>query len=225
MSPLAPVPVIDRPVIVLGAGGHAKVVIAALRRLGANVRGIADADSSRAGETILGAPILGDDSVVRAQPPGTLLLVNGVGSTSHPEARRRLYETFTADGYAFAAVVDPLAVIAGPVDFGAGAQVLAGAVIQPGVVLGANSIVNTRASIDHDCRIGAHTHIAPGATLSGGVRVGEGAHVGAGATIIQKIAVGDHSVIGAGATVVADVPAHVIAVGTPARVQKERAKP
>lgn len=209
---------IDKPVVVLGAGGHAKVLIAALRRLGAEIVGATDADPKRKGTMVADVPVLGDDSTLSAHAPDGVLLVNGLGTTKSTDARRGLYERFAERGYRFAAVLDPLAVIAGEVEIGAGAQVLAGAVIQPGVRLGDNAIVNTRAVVDHDCRIGAHVHVAPGATLSGGVRVGVGAHIGTGASVIHETRIGAGAVVGAGAAVVADVPDGATVVGVPARV-------
>ena len=206
---------IAKPVIVLGAGGHAKVLISALRRLEADILGATDADLSRA--AVLDAPVLGDDSVVQAHAPDKVLLVNGLGSTASSLARRVLFEKFAALGYGFATVVDPLALIAGPVDIAEGAQILTGATIQPDVRVGVNAIINTRASIDHDCVIGAHEHIAPGAVLSGNVRVGDSAHVGTGATVIQGIQIGANCVVGAGAVIIQDVPQNSTVGGVPAR--------
>lgn len=211
---------IAKPVILVGAGGHAKVLVAALRRLGADILGATDADPALKDARILDVPVLGNDSMLRDHTPDGMLLVNGVGSTGSTRARRVLFETLAARGYHFAAVVDPLALIAGPVDIAEGAQILAGAVIQPETRIGANAIVNTRASIDHDCDIGAHAHIAPGAVLSGGVRVGEGAHIGAGATAIQNVRIGANCIVGAGAAVIADLPDGATAAGVPARVVK-----
>ncbi|MBM3567058.1 MAG: sugar acetyltransferase, partial [Alphaproteobacteria bacterium] len=161
-------------------------------------------------------------SALAAHAPDKILLVNGLGSTETTAARRALYETFVKRGYRFAAVIDPLALITGPVEIGDGGQILAGAVLQPGAVIGANVIINTRASIDHDCIVGAHAHIAPGATLSGGVWVGDGAHIGTGASVIQNIRVGVNGIVGAGAAIIADVPDDATVVGVPARVLKSK---
>lgn len=209
---------ITKPVIVLGAGGHAKVLIAILKRLDAAIIGATDADPKLAGATIMGVPVLGDDSAITAHVPTSVLLVNGLGTVKSTAVRRGVFERFIARGYRFATVVDPLALIVGPVEVGEGAQILAGAVVQPDAVVGANAIINTRASIDHDCRIGAHVHVAPGATLSGGVHVGEGAHIGTGAAVIQNMRIGTASIVGAGAAVVTDIPDGATAMGVPARI-------
>jgi UDP-perosamine 4-acetyltransferase len=207
----------NRPVIVLGAGGHAKVLIDMLRARGAVVLGITDAAPELCAPAVLGVPVIGDDSRIGHYGQQDVLLVNGLGSTGLPERRTALFETFTAAGYTFATVSHPAAVIAGDAVLGEGAQVMAGAVIQPGVRLGRNCIVNTQATVDHDCVIGDHVHLAPGATLCGAVTVGAGSHVGTGAIVVQGVAVGSRCLIAAGAVVIAALPDGASARGVPAR--------
>ena len=196
----------DFPIIVLGTGGHAKVVINSLKTSGAQILGITDLNPKTHGETRLGVPVLGDDDHITEHPADTVQLVNGLGSTGKTTIRRKAFERLKEKGYEFLTVIHPSAIIAEDVTLGEGAQVMAGVVIQPGVRIGHNVIVNTRASVDHDCVIGDHVHIAPGATLSGGIQVGKTVHVGAGATIVQNIKIGDGCFIAAGAVVVGDIP-------------------
>ncbi len=205
------------PVIVLGAGGHAKVLIDVLRLRGHEILGIADANAGRHGAGHAGCRVIGGDDAVLQHDPARVRLVNGVGSTRQPHARRRLFDDFRRRGYVFQGVAHPSAVIAADVVLEEGAQVMAGAVIQPGSRIGMNTIINTAASVDHDCTVGAHVHLAPGAVLSGNVRVGAGTHVGTGACVIQGVAIGENCVIGAGAAVLADIPAGTRAAGVPAR--------
>jgi UDP-perosamine 4-acetyltransferase len=212
---------IDLPVIVIGAGGHAKVAIEALKLRRRPVLGIVDADPSQTGRTILGVPVIGDDGKVFGRDPAMVLLVNGIGSVGSAERRRAVYRRFRDAGFRFGTVVHPSAVIASDAVLEEGAQVMAGAVIQPGCRIGENAIVNTRASVDHDCDVGDHAHLAPGAVLSGSVQVGEGAHVGTGASVIQGIRIGRNSVVGAGAVVVRDVPDDSVVYGVPAKGKKE----
>lgn len=206
-----------RPVIVLGAGGHAKVVIATLQAEGVEIVGVTDPDANTHGKSILGVTVLGGDKLAMKRKQGDIALVNGVGSTWPSPKRRQIFERFKQAGYGFRAVVHPSAVVGPEVDIGEGAQIMAGAVVQPGCRIGADAIVNTRASIDHDCVIGAHAHVAPGAVLGGGVTIGDGAHVGAGSTVIQNVSVGAGALVAAGAAVVGDVAAGGQVAGVPAR--------
>jgi UDP-perosamine 4-acetyltransferase len=200
-------------IVIIGAGGHGKVLASALQRAGQNVWGFVDADPLLKGTRVLGVPVLGSDDCIESG----MLLVNGIGSTGRPARRREIFERFKDRGFAFATVIDPTAVIGPEVKIGEGAQILMGAMAQPGAAIGRDSIINTRASIDHDTIIGAHVHVAPGAVLSGAVIVGDEVHIGAGASIKQGVRIGSGSVIGVGAAVIADVAMDSILAGVPAR--------
>lgn len=211
-----------RPVVVVGAGGHAKVLIEALRSGNVPVLALIDRDTTKHGQKILHITVAGDDTwLQQTYPPGTVQLVNGVGSVRRPILRRDVFAAFKARGYDFATVIHSSTTIASDAVIGEGAQIMAGVVIQPGVRIGSDALINTRASVDHDCIVGDHSHVAPGATLSGDVHLGEAVHVGTGATLIQGIHVGDEALIAAGVTVTADVASGVLVSGPQA---KEREK-
>ena len=205
------------PVIVLGAGGHARVLVEALARLGIEVLGLTDADPARAGSALGSLLVLGDDAVVLRHTPHDVRLVNGLGSAGSTAQRTRIFEHFRGLGYFFETVAHPSSIVAYDVILGHGAQLMAGCVVQPGSRIGDNAIINTNASVDHDCNIGAHVHVSPGATISGGVRIDVGVHVGAGATIIQGVNIGARSIVGAGAVVLDDIPSGVTVAGAPAK--------
>lgn len=177
----------NRPVIVLGGGGHARVLIDALRLSKNQILGVTDFRPSSVNPQKVGVKILGDDGAVFSFSPAKVSLANGLGSTGSTAARMALFEKFKVKGYRFISVIHPSAVIAKDAVLGEGVQIMAGAVIQTGVVIGDNAIINTRASVDHDCYIGSHVHIAPGAVLSGGVEIGDGSHIGTGAVIVQNV--------------------------------------
>lgn len=206
---------IDFPVIVLGGGGHALVLIEMLELLNIEIIGVVVRDPGAA--HIHGYPVIGNDDAVFGYRPESVRLVNAIGSTRQPHARRRLFTRFKTSGYTFARLIHPAAVISSKAVIGEGVQVMAGAVLQPGCRIGDNVIVNTRAVIEHDSVIGSHTHISPGAVLAGGVTVGETVHVGAGATVIQGITIGDNSLVAAGAVVVSNVPQDATVMGIPAK--------
>lgn len=203
--------------IIIGAGGHAAVVASMLQRLDAPVLGITDRDESRVGTRMLDIPILGDDGVIGTFDAERIRLANGLGiGPSAPKGqnpdpgtglRRRLYQRLSDAGFGFPPLKHPSAIVANGVDIAEGAQIMAGAVIQPRTVIGENAVVNTAASVDHDCIVGAHAFVAPGAILCGTVHVGAGALIGAGAVILPGVAIGENAVIGARACVKKDVEA------------------
>ena len=205
------------PVFIVGGGGHTKVLINVLRLRSMKILGITETDSTRIGTDVLGISVLGNDDVLSGYAPESLLLVNGVGSIHLPKARMAVFEKFKEKGFTFATVIHPAAVVAADVVLGEGAQIMAGAVIQPGSRIGMNTIVNTNVSVDHDCLIGNHVHLSPGVTLSGGVHIGDVVHLGTGATVIQGVTIGRNSLVGAGSVVVTDVPENAEFVGVPAR--------
>jgi len=209
---------VQRSAVVLGAGGHAKVLIDALRRAkGIDPRAALDRDRSRVGERVLGVPIVGDDAALDGFDRRRVVLVNGVGSVQDTTARRAVFERGRRLGFSFAMVVHPSACIGGGVALAEGVQVLAGAIVNAEARIDVDAIINTGAIIEHDCRVGAHVHVATGAVIAGGVTLDDGVHVGAGATVIQGVHVGPGAVIGAGAAVIADVAAGDVVVGVPAR--------
>lgn len=209
----------QRPVILLGCGGHGRVLLDILDKCSISILGYTD--HSRTTGLVKDIPYLGKDEEIFTQyKPDEIVLVNGLGSVGSTQKRRQLFERFSKKGYRFANVVDPSTVISGSVQLKEGVQVIAGAIIHTGTVIGENSIVNTKASVDHDCRVGAHVHIAPGATLSGSVIVEDGVHIGAGATVIQGVKIGRESIVAAGAVVIHDVPPGATVAGVPAKVVK-----
>ena len=213
---------IVKKIIIIGGGGHARVLIFALKALQREIIGILDPDVKLIGQTIAGIPVLGNDDAIRNYAPDSVDLVNGIGSVILPEKRKAIYVKFKNAGYSFASVIHPSAIVVDDVKIGEGVQIMAGAILQSGCLIGDNAIINTGAIVDHDCKIGAHVHIAPGSVISGGVEIGEMVHIGTGATIIQCIKIGDSAVIGAGAVVIDNVPSYNIFVGVPARKIERR---
>jgi sugar O-acyltransferase (sialic acid O-acetyltransferase NeuD family) len=205
------------PVIILGAGGHSKVLIDALRLQSVEIIGLVDADPNKKGQRLMGVPIIGSDEEVMMYSPQKIRLVNGIGSVRVNLLRRQLFEKFKSKGYQFEKVVHPSAIIGAGITLSEGAQVMAGAIIQAGSRIGMNSIINTGSSVDHDCLIGNHAHISPGAVLSGGIVVGENAHIGTGAVVIQGVQIGDNSLVAAGAVVIRNVLNDEMVAGVPAR--------
>lgn len=209
----------NKPVILLGAGGHATVLLDVLTLVGANVLGYLDKSSGGGGDNLRDVPFLGVDEEVRRFSPTDILLVNGIGSVGKAESRREIFLKFRAWGYHFRSVIHPTATISNWARMGEGVQVMAGAVVGANVTVGDNVIINTRATVDHDCHLASHVHIAPGAVLSGMVQVGESAHIGTGAAVKQGVRIGERAIVGVGSAVVHDISVGAVAYGCPARVR------
>ncbi len=210
--------VADLPLILLGAGGHAKVLLALTLAAGRAVIGVCDPRLVESGERHWrGLTVLGGDDVLANIDARSHGLINGIGQMPGQTARRRVYEAWRARGFCFPPLVHPSAWVAPGVVLADGVQVMAGAVVQPDSRIGANSVVNTHASIDHDCQVGNHVHIAPGATLCGGVVLDDSVYIGAGATVIQGIRIGAAAVVGAGVSIVREVPGGEVVIGAAVR--------
>lgn len=194
----------SHPVIVIGAGGHAKVVIDTLRQMNQSILGLVD-PCMKQGELVHGVEVLGGDEMIENYSSEEIYLVNGLGSLPAKSRRWSIAEYYRDKGYKFKTIIHPSAIVAADAVLSEGAQVMAGVVIQPGVSIGNDSIINTRVSIDHDCSIGEQCHLAPGVILCGDVRVGNKVYLGSGSTVVQGVTVGAKSIIGASSVVLRDV--------------------
>lgn len=205
--------------VILGGGGHAKVVIDCMKRSGSALPvAILDPNSSLWGKEVFGVPIRGGDDLVTAlKKEGITHFVSAVGGVQNNMPRKKVFEWALNQGLVPLNLYHPSSVISDHAAMGEGSVVFAGGIINPGVAIGKNCIINTGAIIDHDCVLGDHVHIAPGAALSGNVHVGSCAHIGTGASVKQKIHIGAEAVVGAGSVVVKDVPAKTLVKGVPAR--------
>lgn len=205
------------PILIIGAGGHGRVLADLAFCLGRQVLGFLDRDTQLQGTMIDGIKVLGGDEGLANHSAYAVSLVNGIGSIARSDARRDVYMRLKALGYQFEALCHPGATIGRSVIFAQGVQVMAGSIVQNGAWIGENVILNTRTIVEHDCVVGAHTHLASGAVVCGGVRIGANCHIGAGAVIVQGLAVGDGVLVAAGAVVVKDVPSGTQVAGVPAR--------
>jgi sugar O-acyltransferase (sialic acid O-acetyltransferase NeuD family) len=196
-------------IAVIGAGGHAKVVIATAEAAGFAIAAVFDDREELWGRTVLGYPVAGPIEAMEAHDVDRA--VPAIGSNS---GRRDVTARVATN---WVTVVHPGAHVHRSVVIGVGTVVFAGAVLQPDTTIGEHSIINTGASVDHDCVIGDFCHLAPGSHLAGNVRLGQGCLLGVGASLIPGVTVGAWSVIGAGAAIVSDVPAGVTYAGVPGR--------
>ena len=199
----------DKPVIIMGTGGHAKVVTDALKLSGREILGFVTLDL-KADTEFCGKKVLGNDEVLNQYLPDEIELANGIGSLPRKNLRWKLAEKMRKQGYRFATIIHPDAVIASDVNLGEGVQIMARVVIQPSTKIGQDTVINTGVLIDHDCKIAEKCHIAPGVVLSGGVVVGQNTHIGTGTKITQYLKIDDNCIIAAGATIYKNIPSNML---------------
>lgn len=207
-----------RQVVILGAGGHGRVILDAVLAAGRDtVLGFLDDDAALAGQQILGFPVLGPSAELarlsRERRIDAVALAIGDNFV-----RRNKFEEVARAGLEPLTVIHPAAVISRFTKLGQGVVIFAGVVVNPGTAVEDNVCINTAASVDHDNRLGAHCHVFPHATLTGGVRVGEFTSIGSGAVVNPYLTVGRFSFVGSGAVVVRDVEEGVVVAGVPARM-------
>jgi sugar O-acyltransferase (sialic acid O-acetyltransferase NeuD family) len=205
-------------IVIVGASGHAKVVIDILGQAGRwKVVGLVDR-SHEVGVQILGVPVLGrEEDLPRLVGPHELMgAVVAIGDNS---ARATVVARIgsIAPRLKFVPAIHPRAVLAGDVAIGEGSVVMAGAAIGAGASVGRFCILNTNASLDHDSVLEDFASLAPGVTTGGNCRIGTGAAIGIGAVLRHGISIGEHAVIGAGSLVLKSVEAAAVAYGSPAR--------
>jgi sugar O-acyltransferase (sialic acid O-acetyltransferase NeuD family) len=184
-------------IIVVGGGGHAKVVTSILHKLDYEILGYVDpVDKGK----ILGIPYLGnDEELFRAKKKVKMAL--GIGEITNDDFRKLMVLKFLEHGFSFESIVSPNAVVNKDVYIGEGAVVMDGAIIQPGTSIGSYCIVNTRVSIDHDCVIGDYVHLAPAVTLCGNVSIGSDCMIGSGATIVNDVTISEKQFVKAGSII------------------------
>ncbi|NCI49052.1 acetyltransferase [Sediminibacterium roseum] len=190
----------------IGAGGHAKVIIEIIEEMDGRIVFVNDDESSVT--TVLGY------SVSVEKPPVNVAALIAVGNN-----RTRKKIALEAKN-PFETAVHPRANLSSRCKIGEGTVVMAGATINSETRIGKHCIINTNASVDHDCEIEDFVHIAPGSSVAGGVSIGEGTLVGIGSAIVPGIRIGKWATIGAGSVVIENVPDYAVVVGVPADIIK-----
>ncbi|OKL37671.1 acetyltransferase [Domibacillus mangrovi] len=207
-----------KPIIVIGEGGHSKVVqdIIAAEGIYEVIAVLDDKyDDVFEKDRVLIGPISYAEKLIADTDA---VFVVAIGNN---QVREQIARILFEAGAVFEAVVHPFASVSPSAVIGTGTVVMAGSVINADAVIGEHAIINSGAVVEHDNRIGDFVHVSPGAVLTGNVCVGAGAHIGAGATVIPGKTIGAWSVVGAGTVVIDNILDDVTVIGVPARVMKK----
>lgn len=204
-------------VVILGAGGHALVVIDILRySTDVQIVGCI-ADGADSLTDVAGVPLLGSMDRLESLHREGLAVAMGVGGWTDTVGRRRIHERAASAGVEIISAIHPGAHVSPSAKVDPGCVIFAGAVVNPGASLGRNVVVATNSSIDHETTIGDHTLISAGVTIGANCRIDSDCLVAIGATVASRITIGRNSLVGAGAVVVGDVAENASVIGVPAR--------
>lgn len=208
--------------IIIGAGGHSKVIIDATKKNGYEIVGLTD-NNVKKGSIILGCEVIGnDDTLKEIYLDGICKAFMGIGHVGYPQVRNDVFKRIKKLGYEFPKLINPFSYIGEDVLIGEGTFIAAKAVVNAEATIGRLCVINSASVIEHEVKIKDGVHVAPNATVLGGAYVGENTFIGAGSTIIQSIKIGDNCIIGAGSVVLNDIPDNCVAVGVPAEIIKRR---
>lgn len=192
----------NKKVVIIGAGGHGKVIADIVRASGDEMVGFLDDDLDR-------KPL----GPISDYSKYDLEFVIGIGNADVREELSSLpCKWYTA--------VHPSAVISPETVIGEGTVIMPNAVVNAGSIIGQHCIVNTGAIVEHDNRIDDFAHISVGVRMGGTVHIGKKTWVGIGATVINNINICDNCIIGAGAVVIRDILKKGTYIGIPARMIK-----
>jgi sugar O-acyltransferase (sialic acid O-acetyltransferase NeuD family) len=207
-------------VLIIGAGGHGRVVLDILQQDGTHAPvGFLDNNPAIQGRRVDGLPVhggVGDLKRIHAELDiaGVIIAIGDNGT------RRALARQADAAGIELVNAIHPAATLAMTTTLGRNVVICAGAVVCDHCQIGSSVILNTGCIVDYQTMIGEGSHICPGVRIGGRVKVESGAFVGIGATVIPNVTLGCECIIGAGSVVIEDVPSLCTVVGVPGRPVK-----
>lgn len=206
--------------IIIGRGGHAKVVIDIIEECDMfNIIGITDAVSNDENE-YMGYPILGNDDVLPVYlKKGIRNVALGVGGFRDNLLRTRIFNIIKGYGFNFPPIIHPSAIVAKSATIGEGTVVKRGAIVDTNVEVGLNNILEIGSIIGHESKVGDHNLISGGVTIGANTTIESGVVCALGATVISGITVGKNILIGAGATVVNSINEEGLYLGCPAKLK------
>lgn len=208
-------------IIILGAGGHGRVVLDILQQAREHVvKGFLDSNPQLWGRRVDGALVLGGpDLLPELAAQGVEGVVVAIGDNG---IRRQMADLVDTSGLELVNAIHPSANLARTVTVGCNVVIAAGALVCAHCQIGDSVILNTGCIVDHESMVGTAAHICPGVKIAGHVSVESGAFVGIGATVVQNLRIGYDAVIGAGSVVIEDVEPMTTVVGVPARTIKNK---
>jgi len=204
-------------VIIVGAGGHAKIVIDILQDLNQyKILGVTSKEKNK--KEFYGLPVLGDVDVLETfYEKGVKNISIGVGGFKDNEIRTFIFEKLYKKGFKIINVIHPNAVVAKSVLLGKGVTIFAGVILNSDVRIGNNVIIATAATVDHETTVGDHSLISAGVTIGANTIIGKGTLCALGSKIISGVTIGEKVLVAAGAVVVNNISDNSKVFGVPAK--------
>lgn len=207
-------------IVLIGMGGHSKVVFDAIDHEKYDVVGFID--KNKAENKLFDLSVIGDDeSICFLKNKGILGAIISIGHVGNYYIRENLYNKLIDSGLEPITVIHKTAVVSPFAKVGKGTVVLAGAIVNAGAEIGENCIINTGAIVEHDVKIGSNVHLSPKVAIAGSATIGKNSFIGIGSSVIQAIKIGQNVVVGAGSVVVKDIKDNERVCGVPARTMKK----
>ena len=204
--------------LILGAGGHGKVVAdtAAASTLWQRISFLDDQYPKL--KAVESWPVVGKLEDAQKLLPAYSGFVVALGDNA---MRSKLLKQYLDKGFESPSIVHPMAYVSPAATMGPGCVVFAQGVINPGVKMAMGGIINTGASVDHDCQLGEGVHICPGSHLAGEVHIGSHTMLATGSSVIPRIHIGNNVMVAAGSVVIAQIDDNCTVAGVPARVVRK----
>lgn len=204
-------------VIIIGDGGHAKIVIDILQMMDCyELVGVTSIDKNKG--SFYGLPILGNDNILEEYyKKGIKNIAIGIGGFRDNKLRTKIFNNFESKGFNIINAIHPKSIISNSVTLGKGVVIFAGVILNSEVMVGNNVIIATGSTIDHETKIENHCLISAGVTVGANVEIGEGTLCALGSKLISEIRIGSNVLVAAGAVVVSDMPHNSRVFGIPGK--------
>jgi len=214
--------------LIVGTGGTSREIVEAVEdvnlvRTTWNLLGFLDDNSTLAGQSIYGYPVLGSTGDISKFPKAYLII--GVANDRNPFIRKEIVHRLGVERHRFATLVHPTACVSKRAHLGCGTIILQFSLVSGNVTIGDYVIISQSVVISHDVMVGSYVSMSTSLSIAGAAKIGDGVYIGSGATIYPKVQVGDGALIGIGAVVINSVRPGVTVFGNPARVLPTAAQP
>jgi sugar O-acyltransferase (sialic acid O-acetyltransferase NeuD family) len=204
----------QKPLILVGGGGHCKSVLEAAESAGYSILGVLDL-SEEVGKEILSTKVIGTDDDIPNYVDKAEFVIT-VGFIKNLATRIKLYNRVKEAGGKFATIIASTAYVSKYATIGEGTVVMHHAFVNAGAKVGNNVILNTFTNIEHDAVIGDQCHISTGTMVNGDCKVGDRCFIGSQSVLANGISVGDDIIVGAGSMVRKSIKEKGIYSGNPA---------